>query len=495
MGRRDLRLALVPFAAALLVAAVVRLGFPFDGLYGQDAYAYFDFARRLGPALREGAPLPPFYWPVGYPAVVALLLPFSGGPGAGQIASVVSCAWGAAATFLLVRELAPARGVGPALVAGLVVALSGAALRYGQMVMADGVAMGAAATALWLAARHARTGRGGWLVAAAVVLAWGTITRWMVGLLALPIGVFLLLERRRLRGDPGSATAVAAPRHLALAAAAALALLVPQLLASRTLPASFAEHQWLRGWSPANAFTREFHTPDGHQAYRLPVALFYLARLGWPDAFFPALALLAAVGAWTLIRDRRWSEVVLLVGWPAAAWLFLSGIPYENPRFLVPVLPALGALSGLGFSTLRERISRCGRRALALALCASIAAGLALGAREHARLVARKNRDLALVSWVAERVPAGATLLSFGPTLGLRHYGGRLVLDLFEQTPRGLDALVVDERPLFVLVDVPNVEHQWAGLSPHRNLEALRGGPGLSRAGGHPPYTLFRVGR
>src|SRR5882762_2622081 len=83
----------IPFATALVVAAVTRALYAFDGLYGQDAFAYFRFARAIWPHLRSGAPLPDLYWPRGYPAAVALLLPFVGqGPAAGQLASTLACA-------------------------------------------------------------------------------------------------------------------------------------------------------------------------------------------------------------------------------------------------------------------------------------------------------------------------------------------------------------------------------------------------------------------
>src|SRR5690349_5357575 len=74
--------------AALLVAGVAataalaaRLAWPFDGLYGQDAFAYVRYARALWPWLVRGAPLPIYLWPAGYPLLVALALPF-GAPAA-----------------------------------------------------------------------------------------------------------------------------------------------------------------------------------------------------------------------------------------------------------------------------------------------------------------------------------------------------------------------------------------------------------------------------
>jgi hypothetical protein len=87
---------------ALAIAAVTWLALPFDGLYGQDDFAYFRFARPIWRHLTRGKPLLLLLWPRAYPAAVALLLPLTaGGPLAGQLVSALACARAAAATFRL----------------------------------------------------------------------------------------------------------------------------------------------------------------------------------------------------------------------------------------------------------------------------------------------------------------------------------------------------------------------------------------------------------
>src|SRR5947209_1868155 len=72
-------------------AAGLSLSRGFDGLYGQDAYAYFDYAttsvrrsiEHLAPALET------FFWPPGYPILVALAsLTIGPSPLAGQVVSL-----------------------------------------------------------------------------------------------------------------------------------------------------------------------------------------------------------------------------------------------------------------------------------------------------------------------------------------------------------------------------------------------------------------------
>src|SRR3954453_22497617 len=89
----DSRAALLIAGVAVAAALAARLAWPFDGLYGQDAFAYFRYARAWWLGLRPGEPLPIYYWPAGYPLLVALVLPlFGGSSAAGQVVSIASIA-------------------------------------------------------------------------------------------------------------------------------------------------------------------------------------------------------------------------------------------------------------------------------------------------------------------------------------------------------------------------------------------------------------------
>ncbi len=491
-----------PFGVALLIAGVTRLCLPFDGLFGQDAFAYFRFARAIWPHLAQGTPLPELFWPRGYPAAVAALLPVTGGgPFAGQLVSTLACAVAAAATFLLVREL-EGLGRGPEgpnaelpkrelptarVVAGICAAASGVLLRCSQVVMADGLGVGLSAVTLWCFARHLRTRRGPWLVACAVALAWGAVTRWQIGLLAFPLVAAAVVDRRVERAATGVG-------WWALAALAGLAVLIPQLVAAHAVPHALEQHEWLQKWSPRNALGRDFHNSEGHAQYRFPVGIFYLARLGWPDAFFPTLAALAVVGAAVLIRGRRGVGSLLLIGWPLVNWAFISGIPYENPRFLWPALPAICALCGIGYHGVRERLPERSRPWLALALAVSLAAGLAFGAREHAHTVARKNVDRATVDWIDAEVPAGTTLIALGGTLMLEHYGRTRVRDIFLLPPAELPALLARDCPCLFVENPAETVGPAVGLRQRALFEALRRDATLTPIAMRPPLVLYRLG-
>jgi 4-amino-4-deoxy-L-arabinose transferase-like glycosyltransferase len=549
----DSRAALLIAGVAVVAALAARLAWPFDGLYGQDAFAYFRYARALWPWLLRGEPLPIYYWPAGYPLLVALALPLLGGSSAvGQAVSIASIAVAAACTFLLSRELLPDAPGGrlAAWVAGLAVALCGDALRAGLVTMSDALALACCTAAILALARYRRTrrnpdeGRGGrWLAAAAVALGWAVITRWVCGLLAVPMALSVLSDY--LTKDEGRRTnerrlersfvvgrwslVVGLPAliiHTAAALALGAAIVVPQVLLSQRTPESLSQHQWVVTWNVANIWRRDFVTVDGAQHYRLPVGAYYLAHMAWPSLLFPPLALLAIPGALWLAWRRRWPALALLAGWPLLLWLFLSGIPYQNARFILPALPALAALAGLGFGWAYERTnddrrpvsdnsarqpivrvrprssasyfldrrtSGWARVMLVIALVASLAGSLAWGLRDYRNLVVYKNEQLALVDWARARLPAGGTLITFGATLTLQHYTDYDVRELFYLAAPDLDLIAQQPQPSYLLLDVGNIESQWVGLRPQQDYHYLQQRPGLDIVGRRGPYTLFRI--
>src|SRR2546428_5221843 len=100
-------LSLLPTVLLAVAALVVLALTSFDGLYRQDSFAYFHYAT--GP-LRQGLlhlqPPPPFFWPPGYPLLVAAMSVLVGiMPLAGQIVSVSAGAAVAPLTVLLAAAI------------------------------------------------------------------------------------------------------------------------------------------------------------------------------------------------------------------------------------------------------------------------------------------------------------------------------------------------------------------------------------------------------
>ena len=485
------------------------LGRGFDGLYGQDAFAYYDYALQIWENVRYLRPPPPFYWPLGYPALVAALFSLVGSsPLAGQLVSSLAGAGVVLLSYLLARDLLVREGlpVGIArwagVVASLLVATSGQLWQWSIAVMADAPALFWATLAAWALVRYGRTWRLPWLLLSAFALAWAVMTRWIYGLLAIPFGAYWLLEsRQRARMEGEGEVASCTPRlphfihHVLFAGLVGVVVLAPQLAFVVAFHTPVLSHQWLVRWSPLNALRSTFVTVDGYASYPLPVALFYAKAVASPRYLFPLLTPFLFLGLGTIIRRRWWRAAALLMGWGGIVYAFLGGIPYQNFRFTLTFLPAQMILTAIGLRQAWDWLAPRRRPLLLIYLLMGMVGGLSYSARVLNEFIARKEADLAVVRWVEAQIPDNARLLTFGLTLTFRHYSTLETLELFELAPAEMAELLREGDPVFLLIDVANVEEQWRGRAPEVNYRWLREGPGLEKLGAQHGYVLFRVGK
>ncbi len=519
----------------------------FDGLYGQDPYAYYDYASGpLRAALLALRLPPPFTWPPGYPLLTALAsLPLGATPRAGQGVSLLAGALVPAFTALLAfevwgrkqeaedrrgrtpegqrgnwaerqraedrRSTSPLPGYvlrvtpyGVPLLAGLLVALTGQLWQSSIVVMADTTGLAAATAGVWTLARFGRDDPGrpaaAWLLLAAAAMAFAVLTRWAYALVAIPATAYALL----VLSKQGWRRAVRLGVAAALVVVAVLsAMWLPALRVSAAgEPAPFAVDLAVYSWNPFNALRRQFVTADGLLSYAWPNGLWYALAPAHRFYFTALLAPLLIPGLWSVARRRAAAPIFLLLGWAGVIFLFHAGAPWQNFRFNLAHLPPLAILVAIGVETIGLRLVAAGRRPglrrLALvALVATVLAGMALMARGGWALtrgfVAHKNADLALVQAVEARVPPSAQVIAFGITLTLQHYSHLPTYEIYFLDEPALKQLAGSARPLYVLLDLPNVQSQWHGRSPELAYRWLRQHTFLEKVGEFGPYTLLEV--
>jgi 4-amino-4-deoxy-L-arabinose transferase-like glycosyltransferase len=477
------------FLLALSVRLLVVARWHFDGLYGQDSFVYFQQAVAIAENLPRGQ-LPPagFFWPDGYPLLVALFFRLLGQ--SAPVAQLVGLLCGAALAplaYALAGALFPQTGRRAGVVAGLIFATAGQVILSSVVIMADIPALFWAMLAAWLLThtwhRPPAGRRSVWLLGVGIALALAIISRWIYALLLPAFAVYLLYQMRQHRDGWWM---------LLLPAVGGAVIFLPQLWLSLHHPEGLL-HDWLLGWRPGNAFQRQFENVDGYFFYRLPVGLFYAQPAGHPAYLFPLLGLTALLGIYRLLARRAWLPVILLLGWSGPVYLFLAGIPYENFRFGLTLYPPLALLAGYGVSELWERARW--RRFIQAATLLSLAGMLAWAFPVLDEFLTAQNNSKAIVHRVDEIVPPDATLLAFGLTLTLQHYTSRHTLELYVLDPVALDALTRREPNLYLLVDPINIERQWLGRPPERNYRWLREHATLTPIGTFSPYQLYRVQR
>jgi hypothetical protein len=319
-----------------------------------------------------------------------------------------------------------------------------------------------------------------------LTLSLAVITRWVFGLLVLPWSLAVGLAWRR------GWRLIGWQRGIALGLMACTiggSIVGAQLLGGD----SHTGDLQVVGWNPANAFRSEVINTDGAWRYALPTGLFYLQPLVVPSYVFPLfiplwLAGLAALGR--LDAPVR----ALLVGWPLVVYVFLAGIAWQNPRFALAFFPPLAVWVGAGFDRVWE--SRpAWRRGLIGLTAVALAGSLVWSGRVVNNFVQAKNVDLARTQRVANQLPPGARVITFGLTLTLRHYTDLDVIEIYDETSSTLADRACGRDAAYLYLDVANIEQQWRGLPPEINYRWLREAQRLEMVDRFGGYTLFRVNR
>gem|GEM_PF-325365 len=501
-----LRKFLIPvsiFSAAILIRLILIQQTQFDGLYGQDPYAYLDYSVALKSSIAQGQVPPPFFWPIGYPTLVALASLFVPITIAAQAVSVIASALIATLTFLLTQDILrdQPRADLAAIVAALIV------VGAGQMLVSSLSAMSDAAALFWVMlsafalvrfyssdlGRRDKNVR--WLALAAFALGCAITTRWVYALL-VPVWIIAIVSLRATPALQRTRCGASERSNLLISVISLLIALLPQLVlmlyhSSRGIISNAGDLQTV-SWNLTNAWQSTITNGDGRFVYPVPIAAFYAQASAHPSFIFPLLTPFILIGAWTL-RCKKFF-LSLLGGWIIGIWIFLAGIAWENPRFSLAFFPPLAILVGVGLQKFLLSYPRLEKFAVTFAfICIALTFGWGYRAVEN--FAAAQRADRAVAEWASEQLPADATVIAFSITETLKHRTPFRVVEIYNESPETLEKILERSQPLFVLLDLANIESQWKNLSPEKNLRALQSKANLSIIATRKPYTLFAVTR
>jgi hypothetical protein len=451
----------------------------FDGLYGQDAYAYFQYGQRLQDTFtRFRLPPGPFYFPLGYPILAALGLMILGAAGP-QIVSLCAGAGVAVLALAITVEAAPLVGISRKWTAGViawaVVTVCGQLIQSSIVVMSDTSALLWASLSALALLRFDRTRRLRWLVLTGFALGWATMTRWQYGGLALIWGLYLARSWRPVM----------------FAGLVMLVTLLPQLACTLLNPQMVSNQPILEHWSLTNFFARDFTTADGTFHYDSSPAVYYAQPLYNPYYMSPLFLLFLVPGL--IYLSRRRGLFLLLVGWFAVEYGLLAGGSLENIRFALAIVPPLAVVIGLGFAAIRWRVLQI---PLALLVCYGLMQTLHASIPVITDFVAVKNRDLDAARWIAAQVPEPeARIYNLDLFLTIEHYTSLRPVQIYQLTPQELSQQLADAQPAYAVFNSWTTERQWYGKSPWIVYHWLEDNPGLTEIGSFSIYTLYRIGR
>ncbi|HRQ40282.1 MAG TPA: phospholipid carrier-dependent glycosyltransferase [Chloroflexota bacterium] len=481
----------IPLLLFLLSLAVRLLAIrltQFDGLYGQDSFAYFDYALALRQALFAGELPPPFFWPLGYPLLVVLASLFAGAqPAAGQLTSVCTGAAIAPLVYWLVREYRPETYAG-GIVAGLLAATAAQLTLSSISLMADMAALFWATLSAWLMVRYVQLLSIRWLAAAAVALSLATLTRWVYGLLVVPWGVAAWLAWRQANYSWRQMV-----RAAATAVCIGLALLTLHSAAdlARAAPSYTGDLQ-VYSWHLANAFQKEMVNADGRFTYEYSTGYFYARPAFHPAYIFPLLAPFWLLGLWALRRQPA-ALAALLVGWLLTIYLFLAGVPWQNWRFPLSFFPPLLVLVGLGVDWLWQRLATRWRPLLRVYCALALLGSLVWTVRDVGRFAAWANERKETAVTIATALPPDTILIAFDLTGTLQHYTAVDTREIFNLTEDDLADILATQTAIYLLLNPDNILSQWVGKSPERNFTWLQTQAELTPIATYGSLVLYKI--
>ena len=495
--------------ALVTVGLVARLHIiqqtDFDGLYGQDSYAYYGYGVDVRAALVELRVPGPMFWPLGFPLLLATGFLLGGvTPTNAQLIPVLTGSITGGLIFLLTYDLVrhlkrpPSTAFITGMFAGLLLLFSGQWLQSSMVVMSDAPALMWVVLSAWAMVRYGdiittpRIARR-WLMLAAISLGLAVITRWVFGLLLIPWGLYcFVVWRGRVRW-----------RDVMLAGLPFALILLLQMAHSHQNPAAFAHHSWLQDWNPANATLHEFTNPDGTFLYHDTVSIFYARTLA-DDFYLDArLRLIFALGVLLMLwRIRRTLPVVILLGgWGAVAYGFLIGIPYENTRFALAFFPPAVIIIGIGMGGIwyaGGRLPVVGwlLRALLIAGCwTALQTTYQTGLADIERLATVKHKDLAAIEWAAAHIPEGqATVYTLDLQLMMVVYTPALdARQIYYETPQSLAADLDPTQPTYLLLNLWTIENQWVDKAPWIAYHWIKERYPVQHIGRQGNYHLLRI--
>jgi len=456
----------------------------FDGLYGQDAYAYFDQAVALRAALLQGIPVPPgFHWPQGYPALVTLMsLAVGGGPAAAQMVSLLMGSLVPPMTFLVGRRLLPSGNDGAAVLAAILMAIGSQSNLSSIVSMSDASAMALILLSMYTVLEFSDAPRRRSVLVLATLLGFAAVaTRWASILVGPALAVPALWGLAR-----GQRSRIL--RSVSIAGAFAISGAFLFVLIG---VAAFDFSIYFRDWNLLNAVWGPIpQIPPDSLAAKAPGLVYYLAPLYHPAFLGPLLGPLAGWGLWRLWRDNDRNRSLTLVLWAVIPLFFFSGLPIRSLRFVLTNAVPLTLMAAWGVCTLlpKPKVGRVARGIIVLSLVVITAWSVF----SVVRFTSAQAQITKTTEAVGALLPDNAIVLAFEITAALDHRTDLEAVELFLENPASLETLINKGRPVYLVTRPLHIEARWHDQAPGINTRWLEGHGSLRKIESWGPFRLSR---
>ncbi len=468
------------FLLLFIISFLFRLTFvfifQFDGLYGQDAYAYYDYSKIFHDSVLSFHIPPNFYWPIGYYLFTSIFSIFTAG-NIGYAAMLVSLNAGslcAGVVFLITYELLKENYEETerkkiSLYAGLIFCFSGVVVKSSIVIMSDALGLLFASLSMLYLLKFNNGQKLSCILLAFTWLALAIMTRYAYLILLIPFGIILIYIIRK--SPYNRATNL---KHYIFGLICSLLVFLPQLyyiakFGIAYVPSQPEERTWVVEWSPANFLAKDFFTKDGVMHNKIWNALYYLSPIFHP-LYLSVFGLTFVYGFLTLLRKKQCLITLFCLFWIIFFYVYLAGSPYQSLRYTLAFLPALVIISAIGLGTLNVR--NVFRRSF---LYAGITALVVFDVYHLKGFAEQKQDELKIVNWVNNNIADGSQIFSFEITPALKHYSKIKPHEFYLLKQHELKSMIdsSNANEYFILPE-DKLNTQWKALPIEQNFQFLK---------------------
>ena len=431
----------------------------FNGLYGQDAYEYVNYATQLKYFVKNTSHDGAYFWPLFYPFTGALLSTMFSLALALQLVSVCSLLLLTVYLEKTLQALYSEQKSAIRLYVLLFLMLSPYALRASMVVMSDCLCMFLLLAGFYHTLRYQQTMKNKHLVLLVLYAALACYTRYAA--FVILVSPFLYITIGLIRKPQWKIIGIGA-----LVAVPFLCL----LLIFKQSQQGFIQHAWLQGWSVGNFIKNRFTTIDGTASYTVWNCLFGIFNLFYPGFCFMGLIFVIAgrKKIFESIKESIFFKMILAAVLIYAC--FLAGIPFQNQRFLLLSFPLVLILFYPGFMHLLSKIENKPKILKNALLYATIIIQLGLFGRAF-RPFYHYNKLEQTISLAVLKISPESDLYTFSVDGALKYYGVKnKIVNLWSYR---LDTMEITS-PAFVLYNEQAFREQWKGKNPMLNWEFLK---------------------
>ncbi|MBP7642681.1 MAG: hypothetical protein WAT92_15470 [Saprospiraceae bacterium] len=335
------------FIIPIFILIILRL-LGFDGMAGQDGYAYVDYAKNIRNWFDGGAHPGSFFWPPGYPLFGALLsylgisIPLS--------LQLVSCL-SLSGVLFYVRKFINEQNEGDEvkhddrnvfsylLIFGVFAPYF---LRAAMVTSSDMFASFWVTFSAYYFYDYSQKYRFLSLTMGALGLCLGVLARYPVIVAMLPLALYAIYVLIK---------SVRKVSHLLVMILPVIVYFIHDLFKGGDV--AFLNHHGITKWSWTNVFANSFQTSDGITNHTIPNIAFIFSPF-----FHLGFMFLGFVFVYKLFQDKRFcSPLNLLIAISYLTYaIFLAGNPDQNSRHLLIIFPYVLILCFYGYAHFSKRV-------------------------------------------------------------------------------------------------------------------------------------------